>query len=54
MSPRLTRWLLAIFGIVAGVSAALGCPFFRNPTTYASAGGAVLFFKDAVAVHKKR
>ena len=45
---------LAIFAVVAAVAAALGCPVFRNPGTYASAGGAVGYLKYVVDVHRKR
>ena len=46
MNKRLTYIAIAIFSIVAAVSAALGCPFFRNPATYAGAGGAWAYFRD--------
>ena len=45
---------LAIFAVVAAVAAVLGCPVFRNPGTYASAGGAVGYLKYVVDVHRKR
>ena len=46
MNKRLTYLAIAIFSIVAAVSAALGCPFFRNPATYAGAGGAWAYLKS--------
>ena len=47
-------WLApAILGIVAAVAAALGCPVFRNPGNYISAGGLVGYLKYVVDVHRK-
>ena len=54
VSPRLSYLLLTAFSIVAAVSAALGCPFFRNPQTYATAGGAVVSLRQLIEVHRKR
>lgn len=46
---------LGLIGFIAlgAVSAALGCPFFRNPENYAAAGGMVAYLKYVVDVHKK-
>jgi len=46
VNKRLTYLAIALFSIVAAVSAALGCPFFRNPATYAGAGGAWAYFRN--------
>ncbi len=46
MDKRLTYLAIALFSIVAAVSAALGCPFFRNPATYAGAGGAWAYLRN--------
>ena len=54
VNPKLTYLLLTTFSIVAAVSAALGCPFFRNPQTYAMAGGAVASLRQLIEVHRKR
>ena len=41
------------FIILGAVSAALGCPFFRNPENYAAAGGMVGYLQHLVDVHRK-
>ena len=46
MNKRLMYIAIALFSIVAAVSAALGCPFFRNPGTYAGAGGAWAYLRS--------
>ena len=46
MNKRITYLAIALFSIVAAVSAALGCPFFRDPATYAGAGGAWAYLKS--------
>ena len=46
MNKRLVYLGIALFSIVAAVSAALGCPFFRNPATYAGAGGAWAYLRN--------
>jgi ferric-dicitrate binding protein FerR (iron transport regulator) len=44
---------LASFGAVAAVAAALGCPVFRNPANYLTAGGAIGYLKHVVDVHRR-
>ena len=51
--PNLQSLAVAIFVAVGVVSAALGCPFFRNPANYASAGGMVGYLKYAANAHRK-
>lgn len=51
--PNLRSLGIVAFIIVGAVSAALGCPFFRNPQNYATAGGMVGYLKYVVDVHKK-
>ena len=46
MNKRLTYLAIALFSVVAAVSAALGCPFFRNPAAYAGAGGAWAYLRN--------
>ncbi len=46
VNKRLMYIAIALFSIVAAVSAALGCPFFRNPGTYAGAGGAWAYLRS--------
>src|SRR2546430_13519198 len=41
------------FIALGAVSAALGCPFFRNPQNYMSAGGLVGYLQHLVSVHRK-
>jgi len=41
------------FIAVGAVSAALGCPFFRNPQNYMSAGGFVGYVQHLISVHRK-
>ncbi len=41
------------FLALGAVSAALGCPFFRNPENYMSAGGLVGYVQHLVSVHRK-
>ncbi len=45
---------IVAFIIVGAVSAALGCPFFRNPENYVSAGGFVGYVQHLVDVHRKK
>ncbi len=42
------------FIVTGAVSAALGCPFFRNPANFTSAGGLAAYLERLVAVHRKR
>jgi len=51
--PNLRSLGVILFIVVGAVSAALGCPFFRNPENYATAGGMVAYLKYVVDVHKK-
>jgi hypothetical protein len=41
------------FLALAGVATALGCPFFRNPGNFASAGGIVGYLRYIADVHRK-
>ncbi len=41
------------FIVLGAVSAALGCPFFRNPENYMSAGGLVGYVQHLISVHRK-
>jgi hypothetical protein len=50
--PNLKAVLIASFVAIAAVAAALGCPVFRNPTSYAGAGGLVGYLRYVVAVHR--
>lgn len=52
--PNLRALVLLGFIAVAAVSAALGCPFFRNPQNYMSAGGFVAYVQHLVDVHRKK
>jgi len=47
---------LGLLGFVAlgAVSAALGCPFFRNPANYTAAGGLTGYLEHVLAVHRKK
>ena len=45
---------LLAFIAVGAVSAALGCPFFRNPQNYVSAGGFVGYVERLIAVHRRK
>lgn len=57
MSMKRPDWrALGLLGFIAvgAVAAALGCPFFRNPANYASAGGLVGYVQHVVAVHRKK
>ena len=51
--PNLRSLGLVLFIVVRAVSAALGCPFFRNPENYATAGGMMAYLKYVVDVHKR-
>jgi len=51
--PSLKLLAVMAFGTVAAVAAALGCPVFRNPGNYMSAGGLVGYVKYVVDVHRK-
>jgi len=57
MSMKRPNWralgLLAFIALGA-VSAALGCPFFRNPANFTSAGGLAGYVEHLVAVHRKK
>ena len=44
---------LSLYGAVLGLLAALGCPFFRNPQNYMSAGGFVGYVQHLISVHRK-
>lgn len=44
---------IAAFGGIAAVAAALGCPVFRNPANYLSAGGAIGYLKHVVDLHRQ-
>ncbi len=41
------------FIVLGAVSAALGCPFFRKPQNYMSAGGLVGYIQHLISVHRK-
>lgn len=41
------------FVILGAVSAALGCPFFRNPQNYVAAGGMVGYLQHLIEVHRR-
>lgn len=45
--------VIAVFAIVVAVAAALGCPVFRNPGAYMSAGGAIAYLRHVVDVHRR-
>lgn len=45
---------VVIFIVVGAVSAALGCPFFRNPANFTTAGGMVGYLRYVVDVHRKK
>ncbi len=53
VNRKLAYLLVSLFSIVAAVSAALGCPFFRNPSTYATAGGAFAYLRGLIDVHRR-
>jgi hypothetical protein len=56
MAMKRPSWkALGVLGFIAlgAVSAALGCPFFRNPGNFTSAGGVVGYLEHLVAVHRK-
>ena len=56
MPMKRPNWkALGLLGFIAvgAVSAALGCPFFRNPQNYMSAGGFVGYLQHLVSVHRK-
>jgi hypothetical protein len=52
--PSLKGLGVLAFILIAAVSAALGCPFFRNPANFATAGGMVGYFRYIVDVHRKK
>ena len=52
--PNLKGLGVVLFVIIGAVSAALGCPFFRNPANFATAGGMVGYLKYVVDVHRKK
>jgi len=51
--PNLRSLSVVLFIVVGAVSAALGCPFFRNPENYATAGGMFAYMRYVVDVHRK-
>lgn len=53
-TPRLK--LVGVIGFIAlaAIATALGCPFFRNPANYASAGGFVGSLRYLVEIHRKK
>ena len=51
--PNLRSLSVVLFIIVGAVSAVLGCPFFRNPENYATAGGMFAYMRYVVDVHRK-
>ena len=56
-SMKRPNWrALGLIGFIAlgAVSAALGCPFFRNPENYVSAGGMFGYMQHLVEVHRKK
>lgn len=42
------------FIALAAIATALGCPFFRNPTNYASAGGFFGSLRYLADIHRKK
>ncbi|HLB68105.1 MAG TPA: hypothetical protein VJN63_06545 [Thermoplasmata archaeon] len=54
MKIKLAYLAAAVFAVVAGVAAALGCPVFRNPQAYITAGGAVGYLRHVIDVHRRR
>ncbi len=54
VNKRLLYIAIALFSIVAAVSAALGCPFFRNPGTYAGAGGAWAYLRSGSDLRRRK
>ncbi len=53
MKAKIVYLFAAAFAVVAAVAAALGCPVFRNPGAYVTAGGAVGYFRHFIDVHRK-
>ncbi len=51
--PNLRSLSVVLFIIVGAVSAVLGCPFFRNPENYATAGGMFAYMRYVIDVHRK-
>lgn len=45
---------VVVFIVVAAVSAALGCPFFRNPANFTTAGGMAGYLRYIVDAHRKK
>ncbi len=45
---------LVAFIALGAVSAALGCPFFRNPANFTSAGGFAGYVGHLIAVHRRK
>lgn len=52
--PNLRSLGLVLFIAIGAVSAALGCPFFRNPQNYVTAGGMVGYLQHLVDVHRRK
>lgn len=52
--PNLKGLGVVLFVIIGAVSAALGCPFFRNPANFATAGGMVGYLRYVVDAHRKK
>ncbi len=42
------------FILLGAVSAALGCPFFRNPENYVAAGGFAGYVQHLIDAHRKK
>ena len=53
VKAKIVYLFAAAFAVVAAVAAALGCPVFRNPGAYLTAGGAVGYFRHVIDVHRK-
>jgi len=51
---KLAYLAAAVFAVVAGVAAAFGCPVFRNPQAYITAGGAVGYLRHVIDGHRRR
>lgn len=53
---RLSLKGLAVVGfiVLGAVSAALGCPFFRNPANFTTAGGMAGYLRYLVDAHRRK